>query len=161
MNGSATVSGTVYGGYTNVANGKATGNEVTIEKAIMGNVVGGSGTSTNNNRINLRNATVSGTVTGGTAANGTGNTLAVYYGTGTTSIGNFSGIQNLHFDLENTPTSNTNPLLKITMLPAKRAFRISILLFIAVVQRRNSRRATRSPSRRMRRWAAQPALVTM
>ena len=106
MNGFATVSGTVYGGYTNVANGKATGNEVTIEKVIMGNVVGGSGTSTNNNRINLRNATVS-----GTAANGTG----------TTSIGNFSGIQNLHFNLENAPTSNANPLLKITNVAGEKS----------------------------------------
>ena len=121
MNGSATVSGTVYGGYTNVANGKATGNEVTLEKTIMGSVVGSSGTITNDNIINLRNAAVSGTVTGGTAANGTGNTLAVYYGTGTTSIGNVSGIQNLHFNLENAPTSNTNPLLKITNAAAEKS----------------------------------------
>ena len=89
MNGFATVSGTVYGGYTNVANGKATGNEVTIEKVIMGNVVGGSGTAAN--------------------------------GTGTTSIGNFSGIQNLHFNLENAPTSNANPLLKITNVAGEKS----------------------------------------
>ena len=123
VNGSATVSGTVYGGYTDALGGKATGNEVTIDKVSAGSVTGGRGTITNDNIINLRNATVGGTVTGGTAANGTGNTLAVYYGTGTTSIGDFSGIQNLHFDLENAPTDGTaHTLLNLTSAAGEKSF---------------------------------------
>ena len=123
VNGSATVSGTVYGGYTDALGGKATGNEVTIDKVSAGSVVGGYGAITNDNVINLRNATVGGTVTGGTAANGTGNTLAVYYGTGTTSIGDFSGIQNLHFDLENAPTDGTaHTLLNLTNAAGEKSF---------------------------------------
>ena len=123
VNGSATVSGTVYGGYTDALGGKATGNEVTIDKVSAGSVVGGYGAITNDNIINLRNATVGGTVTGGTAANGTGNTLAVYYGTGTTSIGDFSGIQNLHFDLENAPTDGTaHTLLNLTSAAGEKSF---------------------------------------
>ena len=160
VNGAASVAGTVYGGYTNVTGGRATDNVVTLEKASVGSVVGGygttassnvinltdatvlgsvtggigatansnvsgfrsatvsgadaSGTITNNNIINLRNATVKGMVTGGTA-NGTGNTLAVYYGTATTSIGDFGGIQNLHFDLEDAPTDGTaHTMLNLT-----------------------------------------------
>ena len=123
VNGSATVSGTVYGGYTDALGGKATGNEVTIDKVSAGSVVGGYGAITNDNVINLRNATVGGTVTGGTAANGTGNTLAVYYGTGTTSIGDFSGIQNLHFDLENAPTDGTaHTMLNLTSAAGEKSF---------------------------------------
>ena len=123
VNGSATVSGTAYGGYTDALGGKATGNEVTIDKVSAGSVVGGYGAITNDNIINLRNATVGGTVTGGTAANGTGNTLAVYYGTGTTSIGDFSGIQNLHFDLENAPTDGTaHTLLNLTSAAGEKSF---------------------------------------
>mgnify|MGYP000960895084 CR=1 FL=1 len=123
VNGSATVSGTVYGGYTDSLGGKATGNEVTIDKVSAGSVVGGYGAITNDNVINLRNATVGGMVTGGTAANGTGNTLAVYYGTGTTSIGDFSGIQNLHFDLENAPTDGTaHTLLNLTSAAGEKSF---------------------------------------
>ena len=123
VNGAATVSGTVYGGYTDALGGKATGNEVTIDKVSAGSVVGGYGAITNDNVINLRNATVGGTVTGGTAANGTGNTLAVYYGTGTTSIGDFSGIQNLHFDLENAPTDGTaHTMLNLTSAAGEKSF---------------------------------------
>ncbi|WP_315437140.1 autotransporter outer membrane beta-barrel domain-containing protein [uncultured Selenomonas sp.] len=123
VNGSATVGGTVYGGYTDALGGKATGNEVTIDKVSAGSVVGGYGAITNDNVINLRNATVGGTVTGGTATNGTGNTLAVYYGTGTTSIGDFSGIQNLHFDLENAPTDGTaHTLLNLTSAAGEKSF---------------------------------------
>ena len=158
VNGSAAVSGTVYGGYTDVTGGRATGNEVTIEKASVGSVVGGYGTTASSNVINLTDATVSGSVTGGrgtitndniirlrntkvtgtvtggsgtitnenrtgfrsvtvssTAASGTGNTLAVYYGTGTTSIGDLGGIQNIHFDLEDAPTDGTaHTLLSLT-----------------------------------------------
>ena len=134
-----TVTGKLYGGYTDVAGGKAMGNTVTIEKNLTADIIGGKalgeasgntvnlanatvksitggfGTVTNDNRINLRDAKVTGTVTGGTAASGTGNTLAVYYGTGTSSIGDFGGIQNLHFDLENASTDGTaHTMLNLT-----------------------------------------------
>ena len=158
VNGSAAVSGIVYGGYTDVTGGRAMDNVVTIEKASVGSVVGGYGTTASGNVINLTDATVSGSVTGGrgtitndniirlrntkvtgtvtggsgtitnenrtgfrsvtvssTAASGTGNTLAVYYGTGTTSIGDLGGIQNIRFDLENAPTDGTaHTLLSLT-----------------------------------------------
>ena len=158
VNGTAAVSGIVYGGYTDVTGGRAMGNEVTIEKATVDSVVGGYGTTASGNVINLTDATVSGSVTGGrgtitndniirlrntkvtgtvtggsgtitnenstgfrsvtvssTAASGTGNTLAVYYGTGTTSIGDLGGIQNIHFDLEDAPTDGTaHTLLSLT-----------------------------------------------
>ena len=139
VKGTATVSGTVYGGYTDVMGGKATGNTVTVEKTLnadliggkavaeaSGNTVnlanatvksitGGSGTVTNDNRINLRDAKVTGMVTGGTAANATGNTLNVSYGTKTTEIGDYSGIQNLHFDMEKAPLDGTaHTMLRLT-----------------------------------------------
>ena len=136
---SATVSGTVYGGFTDVTGGKATGNTVTVEKnldadlvggkaaaeasgntvnvtnATVKSITGGFGTVTNDNRINLRDVKVTGMVTGGTAANGTGNTLAVSYGMKTTEIGDFRGIQNLHFDMEKAPLDGTaHTMLKLT-----------------------------------------------
>ena len=136
---SATVSGTVYGGFTDVTGGKATGNTVTVEKnldadlvggkaaaeasgntvnvtnATVKSITGGFGTVTNDNRINLRDVKVTGMVTGGTAANGTGNTLAVSYGMKTTEIGDFRGIQNLHFDMEKAPMDGTaHTMLKLT-----------------------------------------------
>ena len=141
VNGSATVTGTIYGGYTDALDGAALKNTVTLEKDLTGSVVagfsasgeasgnivnltgrtftgnitGGHGTRTNDNIIRLKDAAVTGTVTGGTAANGTGNTLAVAYGTGTSSIGDFSGIRNIHFDLENAPLDDTtHTLLKLT-----------------------------------------------
>ena len=158
VNGTAAVSGIVYGGYTDVTGGRATDNVVTLEKASVGSVVGGYGTTASGNVINLTDATVSGSVTGGrgtitndniirlrntkvtgtvtggsgtitnenrtgfrsvtvssTAASGTGNTLAVYYGTGTTSIGDLGGIQNIRFDLEDAPTDGTaHTLLSLT-----------------------------------------------
>ncbi len=103
VNGSASVTDTVYGGFTNVAGGKATANEVTIEKNLAANIVGGKSTTgeASNNTVNLANATVSsvtggegaatndntvnlngnanvtGALKGGSAANGTGNTLNV------------------------------------------------------------------------------------
>ena len=105
----ATVSGSVTGGIGATANSNVSGfRSATVSGADA------SGTITNNNIINLRNATVKGMVTGGTA-NGTGNTLAVYYGTGTSSIGDFGGIQNLHFDLEDAPTDGTaHTMLNLT-----------------------------------------------
>ena len=139
VKGSATVSGTVYGGYTDVTGGKATGNTVTVEKTINADIIGGkaaaeassntvnvtnatvksitggSGTVTNDNRINLRDAKVTGMVTGGTAANGTGNTLNVSYGTKTTEVGDYKGIRNLHFDMEKAPMDGTaHTMLRLT-----------------------------------------------
>ena len=139
VKGTATVSGTVYGGYTEVTGGKATGNTVTVEKnldaelvggkaaaeassntvnvtnATVKSITGGSGTVTNDNRINLRDAKVTGMVTGGTAANGTGNTLNVSYGTKTTEIGDYKGIRNLHFDMEKAPMDGTaHTMLRLT-----------------------------------------------
>lgn len=70
---------------------------------------------TNYNVIRLRNASVSGTITGGTAANGKDNTLDVSYGTGaSSSVGDITNIQRLHFDMENAPVRNADPLLKLT-----------------------------------------------
>ena len=139
IGGSAAISGTVYGGLTDVAGGKATGNTVTatnnlnadivggktegeasgntvsVDHAAVNSVTGGYGAVTNNNRINLRGAKVTGIVTGGTAASGTGNTLAVSYGMKTTEIGDFRGIQNLHFDMEKAPMDGTaHTMLKLT-----------------------------------------------
>ena len=136
---SATVSGTVYGGYTGVLGGKATGNTVTVEKTLNADLIGGKavveassntvnvtnatvksitggfGTVTNDNRINLRDAKVTGMVTGGTAANGTGNTLNVSYGTKTTEVGDYKGIRNLHFDMEKAPMDGTaHTMLRLT-----------------------------------------------
>ena len=139
VKGTATVSGTVYGGYTGVMGGKATGNTVTVEKTLNADIIGGkavaeassntvnvtnatvksitggSGRVTNDNRINLRDAKVTGMVTGGTAANGTGNTLNVSYGTKTTEIGDYKGIRNLHFDMEKSPMDGTaHTMLRLT-----------------------------------------------
>ena len=139
VSGAANVTGKVYGGFTDVAGGKATGNTVTVEKnldaelvggkaaaeassntvnvtnATVNSITGGSGTVTNDNRINLRDAKVTGMVTGGTAANGTGNTLNVSYGTKTTEIGDYKGIRNLHFDMEKAPMDGTaHTMLRLT-----------------------------------------------
>ena len=115
VSGTASVTGTVYGGFTDVSGGNASGNTVNIDHAAVNSVIGGHGAVTNNNRISLRGAKVTGIVTGGTAANGTGNTLAVSYGMKTTEIGDFRGIQNLHFDMEKAPMDGTaHTMLKLT-----------------------------------------------
>ena len=104
----------VYGGFTDVAGGRAERNIVSLKDVtVTGTVTGGRGTVTNDNVIRLRNAKVTGLVTGGTGQ-GTGNTLAVYYSTGTSEIGDFDGIQNLHFDLEAAPPRGAHTLLKLT-----------------------------------------------
>ena len=104
----------VYGGFTDVAGGRAERNIVSLKDvAVTGTVTGGRGTVTSDNVIRLRNAKVTGMVTGGTG-HGTGNTLAVYYSTGTSEIGDFDGIQNLHFDLESAPPRGAHTLLKLT-----------------------------------------------
>ena len=132
---------TVYGGWTNVAGGKAVSNTVNVAAdaqgtlvggysasgeasnnvvdvtghTFTGNITGGQGAVTNYNVIRLRNATVTGTVTGGTAANGVDNTLEVSYGSGaSSSVGDITNVQRLHFDMEKAPVSNANPLLKLT-----------------------------------------------
>ena len=89
VSGTATITGTVYGGYTDAAGGKARGNAVTIESAVhdvvggegadeaSGNsvniranaaaVTGGRGAAANGNIVNLENVTVT-SVTGGEGA---------------------------------------------------------------------------------------------
>ena len=114
VNVTGNATGSIVGGYS--ARGEASNNVVDVTgHTFTGNITGGQGTVANYNVIRLRNALVTGTITGGTAANGKDNTLAVSYGTGTSSsVKDFSGIQNLHFDMETAPVNNTNPLLKLT-----------------------------------------------
>ncbi len=128
VNGSANVTGTVYGGFTNVAGGKAQNNEVTIEKNLAANIVGGKSTTgeASNNTVNLANATVStvtggegattnnntvnlngganvtGALKGGSQANGTGNALNVK---GMNSAGSVTGFQKMNFDATGAPTN--------------------------------------------------------
>ena len=157
VSGSANVTNTVYGGFTEAADGKATGNEVTVTggtlhdvvggqaageasgntvtvsananavtggrsmgdasgnivnlaNATVNSVTGGEGTMTNNNTINLNGARVTGTVTGGSAANGTGNTLAVYK---PSEVNDFAGVQNLHFYTDEMAAGAATPMLKL------------------------------------------------
>lgn len=110
VSGTATVSGTVYGGFTDVAGGAASGNEVTIAKDLSAHIVGGHGTVTNNNMIRLYGAHIAGTVTGGTAANGTGNTLAIYR---PSAVQDFAGVQNIDFYTDEMPAGGTTPLLRL------------------------------------------------
>ena len=128
VNGSANVTGTVYGGFTNVAGGKAQNNEVTIEKNLSANIVGGKSTTgeASNNTVNLANATVNsitggdgatthnntvnlngganvtGVLKGGSAANGTGNTLNVKGKDN--KAGSISGFQKISFDATGAST---------------------------------------------------------
>ena len=108
----ATVNGNVTGGRGAASNG----NIVNLSAAhINGNVTGGYGTVASGNLIQLRNTVVNGIVTGGTAPGGVGNTLAVYYSAGTSSIHDFKGIENLRLDVEDAPTDGTaHTLLKLT-----------------------------------------------
>ena len=100
VRGTAAVSGTVYGGFTDAASGAATGNTVTIESAISGAVIGGqsagdatgnkvfihqnagavtggisTGASASNNEVHLGGATISGDVVGGDGATTNANTV--------------------------------------------------------------------------------------
>ena len=128
VNGSANITGTVYGGFTDVAGGKAQNNEVTIEKNLSANIVGGKSTTgeASNNIVNLANATVSavtggegattnnntvnlngganvtGALKGGSAANGTGNTLNVKGKDN--KVGSISGFQKMNFDATDAST---------------------------------------------------------
>ena len=114
VNVNANASGNIVGGYS--ASSEASNNVVDVTNSVLtGNITGGQGSVTNYNVIRLRNASVSGTITGGTAANGVDNTLDVSYGTSTSSsVGDITNIQRLHFDMENAPVRNANPLLKLT-----------------------------------------------
>ena len=107
------VNGAVMGGHGTV---QSDGNTVSLQNAMVnGTVTGGYGTATSGNIIHLRNTVVNGIVTGGTASGGVGNTLAVYYSAGTSSIHDFKGIENLRLDVEDAPTDGTaHPLLKLT-----------------------------------------------
>ena len=109
----ATVNGAVMGGHGSV---QSDGNTVSLQNAtVNGAVTGGYGTATNGNIIHLRNTVVNGIVTGGTASGGVGNTLAVCYSEGTSSIHDFKGIENLRLDVEDAPTDGTaHTLLKLT-----------------------------------------------
>ena len=109
----ATVNGAIMGGHGTV---QSDGNIISLQNAtVNGAVTGGYGTATNGNIIHLRNTVVKGIVTGGTASGGVGNTLAVYYSAGTSSIHDFKGIENLRLDVEDAPTDGTaHTLLKLT-----------------------------------------------
>ena len=109
----ATVNGAVMGGH---GTAQSDGNTVSLQNAtVNGAVTGGYGMATNGNIIHLRNTVVKGIVTGGTASGGVGNTLAVCYSAGTSSIHDFKGIENLRLDVEDAPTDGTaHTLLKLT-----------------------------------------------
>ena len=85
---------------------------------LAGNVTGGSGTAAADNVIALRGTHVTGTVTGGRVggtAGGVNNTLAVYYNAARSSeIGDFAGVQNLHFYLGDAAANTAPTLLKLT-----------------------------------------------
>ena len=100
----------VYGGRTDTAGGSASDNTVNITGSVTGSITGGYGAATNNNIINLRGATVHGTVRGGTAAGGTGNTLAVYR---PSAVQDFSGVQNLHLYTDEITAGSQAPLLRL------------------------------------------------
>ena len=148
VSGSANVTGTVYGGFSDVTDGKATANEVTVTggtvhdvvggeakgeassntvtvsanagvitggksageasnntvnlaNATVNSVTGGEGAATNNNTVNLNGgANVTGGLKGGSAANGTGNTLNVK---GVNRAGSVTGFQKMNFDATGAP----------------------------------------------------------
>ena len=84
---------------------------------LAGNVTGGSGTAAAGNVIALHGTHVTGTVTGGRVggtAGGVNNTLAVYYNAARSSeIGDFAGVQNLHFYLGDAAANTAPTLLKL------------------------------------------------
>ena len=122
VKGTATATGDVIGGLTDVAGGKATGNTVTVEKDLAANIIGGKaaagdasgntvnlanatvnsvtggdGTTTNNNTVNLNgSAQVTGALKGGSAASGTDNTLNVKGKNN--KAGSIENIQKMNFD---------------------------------------------------------------
>ena len=108
-----TVNTNITGNLTGAAAGaKALKNVIDLGNiTVRGNVTGGQGNVTNDNIIHLRKSTVTGVVTGGTSASGTGNTLVVH--PGTSKMSSFTGVQNLHFYLDQT-VDKTAPILSLT-----------------------------------------------
>ena len=108
-----TVNTNITGNVTGAAAGaKALKNVIDLGNiTVRGNVTGGQGSVTNDNIIHLRKSTVTGVITGGTAASGTGNTLVVH--PGASKMSSFTGVQNLHFYLDQT-VDKTAPILSLT-----------------------------------------------
>ena len=108
-----TVNTNITGNLTGAAAGaKALKNVIDLGNiTVRGNVTGGQGSVTNDNIIHLRKSTVTGVVTGGTSASGTGNTLVVH--PGASKMSSFTGVQNLHFYLDQT-VDKTAPILSLT-----------------------------------------------
>ena len=108
-----TVNTNITGNLTGAAAGaKALKNVIDLGNiTVRGNVTGGQGSVTNDNIIHLRKSTVTGVITGGTAASGTGNTLVVH--PGASQMSSFTGVQNLHFYLDQT-VDKTAPILSLT-----------------------------------------------
>mgnify|MGYP000892446520 CR=1 FL=1 len=100
------VTGNVFGGN---ASGSASGNTVDLGAVtVSGSVVGGQGSTADNNTVNMNDSTVGSVISVG-ATGGTGNTLTVK---GTNRAGNITGFQKVSFDL--STASTTNPMLNIT-----------------------------------------------
>ena len=97
VSGTATVTGTVYGGYTDAAGGKARGNTVTIESAVH-DVVGGEGAGeASGNIVNIRaNATA---VTGGRSTGAASNNRV--------TLGNITAVRVVGGDGGTTAEGNT------------------------------------------------------
>ena len=97
ISGTATVTGTVYGGYTDAAGGKARGNTVTIESAVH-DVVGGEGAGeASGNIVNIRaNATA---VTGGRSTGAASNNRV--------TLGNITAVRVVGGDGGTTAEGNT------------------------------------------------------
>lgn len=113
----------LYGGYLidPGASGNASGNEVvvnagTINGSIYSAAIGRSGSGSSSGNVTGNTVMIAGgTVRAGTGVNYNNVYGGAIWGTGMTSIGNFSGIQNLHFDLGNAPTDGTaHTLLNLT-----------------------------------------------
>ncbi|MGP1586325.1 MAG: autotransporter outer membrane beta-barrel domain-containing protein, partial [Schwartzia sp. (in: firmicutes)] len=112
------VKGDVAGGST--ANGDASSNVVSLKDIEVRHAVyGGQGTGkTNDNTVRLSGVTVGGTVYGGTgAAESLNNTLEIYGKAST--IGDFSGVQNLHFYVDSDRVNDKTALLTLTSSGAK------------------------------------------
>ncbi|MGP1367144.1 MAG: beta strand repeat-containing protein, partial [Schwartzia sp. (in: firmicutes)] len=112
------VKGDVAGGST--ANGDASSNVVSLKDIeVQHAVYGGQGTGkTSDNIVRLNGVTVGGTVYGGTgAAESLNNTLEIYGKAST--IGDFSGVQNLHFYVDSDRVNDQTALLTLTSSGAK------------------------------------------
>ena len=85
----------VYGGWTS-----GTGTKAAADKQ----------NNSLNNTVNYTAGTLTGTVYGGSDANGTGNTLAVYK---PSEVHDFAGVQNLHFYTDEMAAGAATPMLKL------------------------------------------------